>query len=119
MDRDSWLEALGQNMSDSIQNVHETEFHSRMLQIYELARSECGYDANRFRNLVLSQGGLAAAKQLLQSQRYSEGLTRLWEEGRLDISLEAAVLEEKWESLFTTEELETAKQRLSELGFQL
>ena len=96
----------------------ETEFHHRMMQVYEQAKDECEYDAHRFRNLVLSEGGVMAAKKLLSSNRYSEGLTRLWEEGRLDISMEAAVLEPEWSSLFSDDELETARKRLSELGYK-
>lgn len=37
--------------------------------------------------MVTDQGGLRAAKALLSSSGYSEGLTRLWEEKRLDISI--------------------------------
>jgi hypothetical protein len=105
-------------MSQSTTKQLEADFHNRMLSIHERAKAECNYNATRFRSLVLAEGGLQAAKQLLSANQYSEGLTRLWEEGRLDISLEAAVLEEMWKSLFTEEELETAKQRLNELGYQ-
>ena len=59
-----------------------------MLQVYEQAKSECNYNATRFRNMVVDQGGLQAAKSLLNSGGYSEGLTRLWEEGSLGISME-------------------------------
>ena len=97
----------------------EADFHNRMLLIHERAKAECDYNATRFRSLVLAEGGLQAAKKLLVGNQYSQGLTRLWEEGRLDISLEVAVLEESWASLFTVEEIETAKQRLNELGYPL
>ncbi len=96
----------------------ELEFHQRMQQIYEQARTECGYTAARFLQMVADQGGVRAAKQLLTAEGYSEGLTRLWEEGRLDISMEAAVLEEPWRDLFTEEEIATARKRLEELGFE-
>lgn len=94
-------------------------FHQRMLQIYEQAKSECNYTATRFRNMVIDRGGLDAAKTLLASGGYSEGLTRLWEEKRLDISMEATVLQDPWRELFTEEELSVAKQKLEELGHQI
>lgn len=106
-------------MKNANQTQLEMKFHQRMLLVHEQAKFECHYHATRFRNLVLSEGGLNAAKQLLGSRHYSEGLTRLWEEGRLDISIEAAVLEEIWGSLFTPDELETAKIRLTELGYDM
>ena len=89
-----------------------------MLQIYEQAKSECGYTATRFRNMVANQGGVQAAKALLASVGYSEGLTRLWEEKRLDISMEATVLKDPWRNLFTNQELTAARKKLAALGYK-
>jgi len=89
-----------------------------MLDVYEQAKSECNYTATRFRNMVADQGGLATAKSLLGSGGYSDGLTRLWEEKRLDISMEATVLQEPWPALFTEDELSTARTKLKELGYE-
>jgi len=96
----------------------EIKFHHRMLQVYEQAKSECGYTATRFHNMVANRGGLQAAKTLLNSNTYSEGLTRLWEEKRLDISMEATVLKDPWRKLFTDEELSTARKKLAALGYK-
>ena len=106
-------------MNKAHQSHLETEFHQRMLLVHEQAKTECNYHATRFQSLVLSQGGLNAAKQLLSSHQHSQGLTRLWEEGRLDLSMEAAVLEGKWRELFTPDELEKAKLRLTELSYDI
>ena len=100
-------------------NDRETRFHQRMLQVYEQAKAECDYTATRFRNRVLDQGGLKAAKALPGSGGYSEGLTRLWEEKRLDISMEATVLQDPWRELFTEEELAVARQKLDDLGYHV
>lgn len=97
----------------------EAAFHKEMLEIYERAKTECNYVATRFRQMVGELGGFAAAKRLLASEGYSEGLTRLWEENRLDISMEALVLRDPWRKLFTVEELEIAQRRLNELGYTL
>ena len=96
----------------------EAAFHREMLNIYEQAKTECNYVATRFRQMVGELGGLAAAKRLLAPEGYSEGLTRLWEEGRLDISMEALVLRDPWRKLFTVKELEIAQRRLNELGYK-
>ena len=95
----------------------EVAFHREMLNIYEQAKTECNYVATRFLQMVGRLGGLAAAKQLLASEGYSEGLTRLWEERRLDISMEALILQDPWRKLFTVEELEIARLRLTKLGY--
>jgi len=96
----------------------ELAFHERMIQIYEQAKTECNYPATRFLNMVNSEGGFQAAKKLLSSGGYSEGLTRLWEEKRLDISLEATILQKPWCDLFTDDELSIARKKLEELGYQ-
>lgn len=94
------------------------EFHGRMIEIYETGKRECGYNATRFFQLVCESGGVEAAQQLLRKEGISEGLKILWEHGRLDISMENAVLEDRWRQLFTAGELETARSRLEDLGFR-
>jgi hypothetical protein len=95
----------------------ELAFDKAMHEIYENAFAECGYRAMRFLNLVNQIGGLAAAKQLLRSDTHPEGLTALWEHGRLDLSMEALVLQKEWAELFTSDELKLAKRRLARLGY--
>jgi hypothetical protein len=95
----------------------ELAFHVRMQQIYDQAKTECGYTATRFLQLVNAEGGLKAAKKLLIAGGYSEGLTRLWEEKRLDISMEATILQKPWCELFTDDELSIARKKLQELGY--
>ena len=91
-------------------------FDERMRQIHDQAK-ECGYHATRFIQMVNAEGGLHTAQKLLSAKGYSEGLTRLWEEKRLDISMEATVLQEPWCELFTEEELAKARKKLDELGY--
>jgi len=95
----------------------ELAFHDRMRKIYNQAKNECGYTATRFLQMVNADGGLNAARKLLNTDEYSQGLTRLWEEKRLDISLEATVLQNPWSVLFTDQELDNARRKLEALGW--
>jgi hypothetical protein len=95
----------------------ESAFHDKMLEVYDRAKTECRYTATRFRQMVNEHGGLEAAKMLLASKHHPEGLTRLWEEGRLDISMEALILRHPWSQLFSEEELSLARKRLKDLGY--
>ena len=95
----------------------EEAFHEEMLAVYRSALRECGYRATRFLQEVNERGGLATAKYLLQKPGLSDGLTALWQHGRLDVSMEALVLREPWCSLFSQEELATAKTRLRQLNY--
>ena len=91
-------------------------FHQAMFLIYERAKDECGYIATRFREMVEENGGLEAAKKLLQKP-LSEGFISLWERGRVDLTMEALILQPKWKVLFTDEELKIARIRLQDAGY--
>ena len=93
----------------------QDRFDQEMLRIYHEA-AKFGYRPTRFLEMVNTSGGVATAQQLL-SKEPSDGFTRLWEEGRLDLSVEAIVLQERWAPLFTAEELATARVRLEEAGY--
>lgn len=94
----------------------QIDFHTAMVNVYARARDEAGYKATFFLRMVAEQGGLEAARQLLHSPAVSDGFRALWERGRLDLTVEALVLEPKYRDLFTAEERQTAQQRLKKLG---
>jgi len=60
---------------------------------------------------------VGAAKWLLAKEDVQAGLTKLWELGLLEHSMEATVLQEGFRSLFTDAELQEARQPLEALGF--
>ena len=90
----------------------EMRFHQAMLGIYEQA-VQIGYRPTYFLRMVEEQGGLQAAKRLLQGDTPSEGFVRLWELGRSDLTVESLVLREPWCKLFSADELRTAERRLA------
>ncbi|MGV8125369.1 MAG: hypothetical protein AB2L14_36955 [Candidatus Xenobiia bacterium LiM19] len=92
----------------------EKRFHKELIEGYYILKRECNYNATRFLQLVQEKGGLQAAKDLIRSSANSipEGLSILWEHKRLDMSLEAMVLRERWRPLFTDEEREMARNTL-------
>jgi hypothetical protein len=94
-----------------------TRFDAAMRRVYDRARTECGYTATRFVQMLGEHGGLKTAKLLLDDHTMSEGLTALWERKRLDISMEALILQDEWHSLFTDEERAIARRKLDQLGY--
>jgi hypothetical protein len=46
-----------------------------------------------------------------------EGFTKLWELGRLDLTVEAIILRNPFNQLFSREVLNTARERLGQLGY--
>ena len=97
----------------------ERQFHVAMAQIYTRAKSEAGYNATRYLQMVAELGGLATAKQLLHASGVSDGFTHLWERHRLDLTVEALVLLPEWQGLFKSGELDIALDRLTSYGYEV
>lgn len=87
-------------------------FDQAMFEIYERAGREVNYWATRYLQLVRRRGGLDAARYLLGQRLTSDGYARLRDAGRLDLTVEALVLQPEFESLFSPEELARARSRL-------
>ena len=95
----------------------QAQFHQEMLRLYDEA-STFGYRPTYFLRMVNDHGGVPAAKILLGKDAPSYGFERLWEEGRLDISVEALVLREPWHRLFDEGELREAERRMEGSDYQ-
>ena len=95
----------------------EQEFHEAMVTIYRRARIEAKYHARRFIGMVEDKGGLKTAQHLLDTPNVSAGYTALWERKRLDLTVEAMILEDKWWSLFTRTQRCTAITRLRDYKY--
>jgi hypothetical protein len=68
--------------------------------------------------MVHEHGGVGAVRLLIKSPNAQEGLSKLWEIGKLDYSIEAAALNPKWASLFTEQEKTIARKRLKDLNYE-
>jgi hypothetical protein len=95
----------------------EGAFHTAMVDVYQRAKREAGYHATYFIQMVSDRGGLATARHLLHASSVSEGFTALWERRRLDLTVEAVVLQERFAALFSDEERKIARNRLAEYGY--
>src|SRR5580658_5787053 len=93
-------------------------FDEEMFQIYQRAHSEANYSASRFMQMLHEHRRLETARILLHSANVSEGYTALWEQGRLDVTVEAVIHDNpKWHPLFTQEELAVCTNRLTEYEY--
>ena len=97
----------------------QEEFHEAMIAVYTRTFSACGYRAGRFLEMVNTGGGLETAKILLREEEPRGGFFAMHEKGRLDVTMEALIVEnEKWYPLFTQEEIAIAKKRLTDFGYE-
>lgn len=83
-----------------------------MEAIYHNAKREIGYNATRFLVMVKELGGVGAAHQLLAGERIHDGFAELLLAGRPDLTVEALVLKPGFQTLFSENERQTARERL-------
>ncbi len=74
-----------------------------------------GYHPTRFEQMLEHSDVVAVAKRLVASGDLQEGLKRLKTMGRLDLSVESIMLELRFSTLFTPDELNAADWRLKQL----
>jgi hypothetical protein len=96
----------------------EASFDAAMMDVYRRALQECGYNAARFLQMLYEHRGLGTARILLHAAKVSEGYIALWERKRLDLTVEALILNDDWQPLFTGAERAIAQKRLTEYGYE-
>ena len=72
-----------------------------MWEIYTRAKGEVNYHATYFRSMLSEYGAVATARKLLSAPAVSDGFAALWERGRLDLTVEALVIQERFADLFS------------------
>lgn len=92
-------------------------FDRAVLELIERCRAELRYNPRYFRVMVTQHGALEAARRLLHAPAVSDGFVSLWERQRLDLAVEALVVDERFAHLFTEEELTVARKRLDDFGY--
>jgi hypothetical protein len=98
--------------------VIENQFDTAIMEIYRRALTETGYNATRFHRMLTEYRGIETARILLHAKYVSDGYTALWERGRLDLTVEALIVEDpEFHALFTDEELAVCRQRLKDYQY--
>lgn len=95
----------------------EAEFHRAMTGLHERTKRETDYSGTYFARMVAELGGVEAARRLVTTSKPSVGFTRLWELERLDLSVEAHVVDPRFAPIFTRREVDAARLRLEQYGF--
>jgi 5-methylcytosine-specific restriction protein A len=76
------------------------------------------YRPNFFLGMLENDGGHLTVIKLLSATGVSEGFKKLWENQRLDLSVEALVVESEWRSAFDPILIARAEKRLSDVGYR-
>lgn len=94
----------------------EAEFTQALEGTVEAAKAR-NYIPTYFMQMLGELGGVETAKRLLAKSEPQTGLYELWRLDLIKDSMEAVVLQDKFRSLFTPEEIAEARRRLEELGY--
>lgn len=80
-------------------------------------KKEVNYNATYFLHMLAEHGGVETARRLITTTTPSQGFTVLWERQRLDLTVEAHVVQAQFSELFTADEVEAAASRLAAYGY--
>ena len=109
----------GMSVKELVENMGNIGFQSVELKkasdvIVKMKKN----NAKIFLSMVVDNGGYETAKTLLSAAAPQYGFEKLWEAGRLDLTMEALVLNPKYKPLFTQQELGIARKRLLDHGYK-
>ena len=101
----------------------EQDFTKFLLELADRTKKEThgNYNPTAFRGMVANDGGVETARKLINTSQPSEGYITLatLNPSRLDLTLEAQILEnKKYHSLFTEKELKTCQNRLKDYKYE-
>jgi len=99
--------------------VREKLFNKAMKDIGMRAKDECGYDVTVFFKMLSEKGGVSVAKSLVVLPGFSYMFANLAAWGRLDLSIEALVVNDDYKELFNDHERYVCRKRLEESGYEI
>ena len=92
-------------------------FHEEMLGLYKRIAKELKYKSPRLLELMNKYGGYEAAIKILPTDAHTFDFTLLWEQERLDLSIEALITKERYQSLFPPDVVKLCQRRLDEYNY--
>ena len=103
---------MHQKKGASVNKEDDARFTQFLFDKAAQAKKDLGYNPTFFLGMLNAEGGFRTVSKLLAARKVSEGFTNLWEHGRLDLSVEAIVLESEWCRHFDELLLTVAEKRL-------
>lgn len=95
----------------------ELEFENDMRYICKES-NKIGYNPKIFAGMLNMKGALVTAKQLVMQDQPTAGFTKLFELNRLDLTAESYVVKDKYKELFTEEEIQKSRDRLTDYRYK-
>lgn len=99
-------------------NKIEDDFKNELLKAVDICIDLYRYRPSYFLQMLSNYGPAGTAIKLVTAAKFHEGFTKLWEFGRLDLTVEAIMLRSPYCQLFSEEVLDKASERLKVLGYE-
>jgi hypothetical protein len=96
----------------------EKAFYAALMDVTRQCQ-RLGYNPGYTIQMIEKLGPVGTCKRILGNPESLDGLTRLWELKRLDLTMEALVLRPEFASVFTEDELVVARERLTKVGYSI
>jgi DNA-binding transcriptional regulator YhcF (GntR family) len=95
------------------------EFNDEVLQAVEESK-KIGYVPTRFIQMLQQADNNAfEVVQRLVTKEATTGLEKLWEKDRLDLSVEALIVQREFQELFPDEIVKICKRKLKQFGYKI
>lgn len=91
-----------------LRDEFKAEIQSAVRQCYEL-----GYAPTRFEQMIENSHPVEVAKKFIISGEFQDGFKKLNNMGKAELTIESIMLQSKFSSLFSSQELEAARWRLN------
>ena len=99
-----------------MQELHE-EFYKDLVSVQEEAKELLDIDVD-FSKFESEEELIAYVERIINKNGGRATFTKLWSKGRLDLSLESLVLEDKYLGLFSKEIIEKSNKTLHQYGYK-
>lgn len=97
----------------------ENEEFTKLLRSAVDEAEKLKYRPTQFKKMLDAYGGFDTVNRVLASGKPSDGFTRLWELGHLELTCEAIIVETKWRRYFDDDLLARAERLLREAHYLL
>jgi hypothetical protein len=95
-------------------NTLERNLYGRMEDVIQICQRELHWKPTAALEMIHKYGPVEAARRIVLTKEGTVGFARCWEEGRLELSVEAIILGEEFRPLFDEEILTKANNRLEQ-----
>lgn len=92
-------------------------FHQEMINLYKKTSQELKYKSTRLLDLINKYGGYEAAVKFITTDNSAHDFAILWENERLDLSVEALIAREPYRELFLEDIVHFCDKKLEEYSY--